>query len=238
MKAAIKYLNSQVNWLDDPDAGVYLEDRVDELRAAVEAIDEFRKSLPRFEDDAAGKLADIGMENRQTEGQRADARRTARSIAVNPLALHATRMLMEHFHFIERIGGQVRTNERHIALVIAQATRIEKLQSELNLMCTRTIGKDADEIRRDLRTMDKAIDALGIRASLRRVELAHNYMPGFTNEMPRHLRRVPMGGQWAKDKYEPTDQEKRRRAQIAEILATCKSPDDIERIKRMLGEVA
>jgi len=52
MKAAMKYLFSQVNWLDNPDAGEFLECKLEELQESVEPVDEFRKSLPRFADES------------------------------------------------------------------------------------------------------------------------------------------------------------------------------------------
>ena len=227
IKAAMKYLFSQVNWLDNPDAGEYLEDRLEELQDSVDKIDELRRSLPRFSDESEAKLNGIGLENRESSGQRADTKRQARILEVNPLALHATRMLMEHYHFVEKTG-QVRRNERQIAMLINMCTRLYKLQDALHLMCTRTPWMHVDELRRDLEVM---------RKSLRAVDSANMYLPGYGGEMPKNLKRVPMGQQWAKESYEPSEHELRRKAQLQEVLAQCKPGMDQQRIMAMLREV-
>jgi hypothetical protein len=245
MKNAIKYMEDiGVCWLDDPDNGKFLDERIDELRAFAHEIDEFRRSLPRFADESAEKLQSIGLDNRFTNEEREVMRKRARKMEVNPLALHAARMLMDNYDFVERIGGQIRSNERNIALVIGFATRIERLQSDFHLMCSKVIPMSEDEIRRDLMAMNRTVDMLdlrvdprivNVRGALRRVDLAHNYMPAY-HEQKRN--NVQMGRKWARDKYEPTDQEKRRAAQLRDILERTKRTGDVERIRRMLAEVA
>lgn len=228
-KAAMKDFLSHCNWLDNPDSGEYLEEKLDEVRGYVEGIVAFQKTLPRFEDQVQQKLSLAGISSGHTKQQLAEQRKKASRYEVDPLALYATQMLMEHFHFIEKRDGAIRAVDRHIALLIGMCTRLHKLEDAVNLMCAQMIGQDEWSLRKNIEV---------VRRALRAVDLGAMYMPSYKHEVPTGVGRVSLSAKWnGKGAYQPSEREQRRAAQIKEVLAQYKDEQDKHRVMKMLGEI-
>ena len=209
IKAAMKNLFKQMYYPDIRS----LEENLEAVRAAIESLDMQRQRMPNFDAESADRLhGKLGIEDKQS---RAGANQQAQEYQVSAPALHACRMIHQHFDFVEKESGWLPYTERNVAGIIDTCTEIWRLERTMNELCTRTPWETRGEYLRHVGVIRKALQA---------VDLAQMRMPAYGREMSKPLWRT------ANREAKISDQQRRRTEQYAAALKNAKDPIEMQRI--------
>jgi hypothetical protein len=208
IKAAMKNLFKHMYY---PDVRS-LEANMEAVRAGIEALDAQRRNMPTFDDESADRLHDrLGIEDKQS---RSGANQQAMEYRVSAPALHACRMIHQHFDFVEKESGTIEYSERNVAGIIDICTQIWRLEIAMNELCTRTPWETRGEYLQHVAVIRRALQA---------VDLAQMRLPSYGREMKQPL--------WRTETREAkiTDQQRRRSEQYAAALRNARNPEEMHR---------